>query len=109
MATLYALLVAPVLALADQVVALSLTVWACRGQHGLAIHVVHAAFALAVAPAIVLAWMGWRETGDRAPLAAEASARHHFLAGMSIGVAALSLLVIVAMWFPTWLLSSCLE
>ena len=108
MATLYALLVAPVLALADQAVALSLTAWACRGQHGFAIHVVHAAFALAVAPALVLAWMGWRETANGTP-AGEANARHHFLAGMSIAIAALSLLVIVAMWFPTWLLSSCLE
>ena len=108
MATLYALLVAPVLALVDQGVALSLTAWACRGQHGFALHVVHAAFALAVAPAIVLAWMGWRETPRRTP-ASEANARRHFLAGMSIAVAALSLLVILAMWFPTWLLSSCLE
>jgi hypothetical protein len=102
------LLVAPILALADQSVALSMTAWACRGQHGLAIHVVHATFALAVAAAIVLAWMSWRETAHGKP-AGEANARRHFLAGMSIAVAALSLLVIVAMWFPTWLLSSCLE
>jgi len=108
MAILYALLVAPVLALADEAVALSLTAWACRGQHGLALHAVHAAFALAVAPAIMLAWRGWRETAQAAP-AGEANARQRFLAGMSIAVAALSLLVIVTMWFPTWLLSSCLE
>jgi hypothetical protein len=85
-----------------------MTAWACRGQHSLAIHIVHATFALAVAPAIVLAWTGWRETAHGTP-AGEANARYHFLAGMSIAVASLSLLVIVAMWFPTWLLSSCLE
>jgi hypothetical protein len=108
MAIWYALLVAPVLALIDQAVALSMTGWACRGQHALALHVVHVAFALVTAPAIALAWTQWRRT-TRGAKASEIDARHHFLAGMAIGVAALSLLVIITMWFPTWVLSSCLE
>jgi len=107
MAIWLALLVAPTLALADQCVALSMTVWACRGQHLLALHLVHLPFALATAVATVLAWQRWRETA--APSAGDATARSHFIAGMAIGVAALSLLVIVTMWAPTWLLSPCLQ
>jgi Na+/melibiose symporter-like transporter len=108
MAIWFALLVAPILALADQSLALSMTAWACRGQHGLALHVVHVAFALVVAAATWLAWLRWRETAVGAA-ASETTARRRFLAGMAIGNSALSLLVIVTMWVPTWLLSSCLE
>ena len=108
MAIWYALLVAPVLALTDQTVALSLTAWACRGQQQIALHLVHVTFALATACATLLAWRRWREVPDGGA-ASEASARRHFLAGMATAVAALSLLVILAMWLPTWLLSSCLE
>lgn len=108
MAIWFALLVAPILALADQSVALSMTAWACRGQHGIAIHVVHLAFALITICATFLAWRAWRET-VRGADASEAATRRRFLAGMSIGASALSLLVIVTMWMPTWVLSSCLE
>ena len=104
MAIWLALLVAPILALADQSVALSMTAWACRGQHALALHVVHLPFAIATAATTLLAWQRWRETA-----AGDATARSRFLAGMAIGVSALSLLVIVTMWAPTWLLSSCLQ
>ena len=102
-----ALLVAPILALTDQAVALSMTTWACRGQHGIALHVVHAAFLAATALITVLAWRTWSVTGAAA--AGEAPARRRFLAGMAIGTSALSLLVIAAMWGPTWVLSSCLQ
>jgi hypothetical protein len=108
MAIWLALVVAPVFALADEAVALSMTVWACRGQHGVALHVVHATFALATAIATLLAWRRWREARhDMAP--GEAGARVRFLAGMAIGVSALSLVVIVTMWAPTWVLSACLQ
>ena len=108
MAIWLALLVAPILALADQSVALSMTAWACRGQHALALHVVHLPFAIATAATTLLAWQRWRETAA-GPAAGDATARSRFLAGMAIGVSALSLLVIVTMWAPTWLLSSCLQ
>ena len=108
MAIWLALLVAPTLALADQCVALSMTAWACRGQHLLALHVVHLPFALATAVATLLAWQHWRETAAR-PATGDATARSHFMSGMAIGVAALSLLVIVTMWAPTWLRSPCLQ
>ena len=108
MAIWFALLVAPVLALVDESIALSMTSWACRGQHGLALHIVHMAFAIATAAATVLAWRRWRETShDEA--ASETIARRRFLAAMAIGVSVLSLLVIVTMWVPTWVLSSCLQ
>jgi hypothetical protein len=102
------LLVAPILALVDQTVALSMTTWVCRGQHGLAIHIVHAAFAVATTGATLLAWQRWHQEADDAT-GSETAARRRFLAGMAIGVSALSLLVVVTMWFPTWLISSCLD
>ena len=103
-----ALLVAPILALADQATALSMTAWACRGGHGLALHLVHAAFAGATAATIPLAWSSWRASST-APAVDETIERRRFFARMAIGVSALSLLVIVAMWSPTWVLSSCLQ
>jgi hypothetical protein len=108
MATWLALLVAPILALADQTVALSMTAWACRGQHPLALHMVHVPFAIATAATTLLAWQRWRETAAMAA-AGDATARSQFLAGMALGVSALSLLVILTMWAPTWLLSPCLQ
>ena len=108
MATWLALLVAPILALADQFVALSMTTWACRGQHGVALHVVHAAFAAAAALTTWLAWLRWRTVAPATP-AGETARRRRFLTAMSIGVSALSLAVIVAMWGPTWVLSACLQ
>jgi hypothetical protein len=108
MAIWFALLVAPIVALVDQGVALSMTAWACRGQHGVALHVLHVGFALVTATATLLAWRAWRETPDHEE-ASEATARRRFFAGMAIGASALSLLVIVTMWIPTWVLSSCLQ
>ena len=78
MRTWFALLAAPVLALADQAIA----------------------YAAAIA-----AGQRWRATA-LAP-AGEAGARRHFLAGIATGTATLSALVILAMWIPAWLLSPC--
>jgi hypothetical protein len=102
------LLVAPVLALADQGIALALTTWACRGQHALVLHAVHAVFALATAAATLFAWWRWRRARPHAA-SGEAAARTCFLAGMALGASALSLLAILAMWGPTWVLSACLQ
>ena len=108
MAIWLALLVAPLLALADQSVALSMATWACRNQHQGALHVVHAVFAIATLAATLAAWLRWRRT-PVGPRASEADARRRVFAGMAIGAAALSFLVIVTMWAPTWVLSSCLQ
>ena len=102
------LLVAPILALADQSLALSMTVWACRGQHGLALHFVHAGFAIATIVTTFLAWQSRRQAVAAAPTT-ESTARRRFLASMSVGASALSILVILAMWVPTWVLSACLQ
>lgn len=108
MAIWLALLLAPVLALTDQAAALSMTAWACRGQHGLALHLLHAVFAAAIAVTVFLARQRWRATSPGTS-ADETTARRHFLAGMALGISALSLLVVVTMWGPTWVLSSCLQ
>jgi hypothetical protein len=108
MAVWLALLVAPFLALADQSVALAMTSWACAGQHELALRVVHVPFLLATIAAAVWAWVHWRRTA--APAGdSESVRRSHFMAGLGIAVAALSSLAIVAVWAPTWVLSSCLQ
>jgi len=108
MTTWLGLIVAPVLALADQSVALSLSAWSCKGQHGLALHLVHASFTAAVAVIAALGWFSWRRAMT-IQAGSPGAARHRFLATMAAGVSALSLLAILAMWGPTWVLSSCLR
>jgi hypothetical protein len=101
-----ALLLAPVLALADQSVALSLTTWACAHQQPLAMHAAHLLFMAAAAASTVLAWQAWRGTAG-AGGNHETLARRRFLAGVATGSGALSTLVIAAMWAPNWVLSPC--
>ena len=102
----FPLLAVPVLALIDQSVGYVTTVWACAHQDTLAVHVVHVPFLLAAAIGTLVAWHTWRGSS---PMKAESEtlARRHFLAGLATGAAALSVLVILAMWAITWVLRSC--
>ena len=102
----FALLAVPTLVLVDQSVAYVTALWACTHQNTLAPHVVHAAFLLAAAVGAIMAWQCWRES---APMKTqnETLARRHFLAGLATGAAALSVLVILAMWAVSWVLRSC--
>ena len=104
MRTWFALLVAPLLALADQSVAYATTGWACAHQQSIAVHGVHFVFLVCVIAATVMAWRLWRA---RAPGAGESAARRHFLAGLATASGALSVLLIAAMWYPSWVLSPC--
>lgn len=102
----FALLLSPVLALADQGIAFSMAGWACGHQQALAIHATHLAFLIAAATSALLAWQAWRGSvgagGDGAT-----PARRRFLAGLATASGALSTLVIAALWAPTWVLSPC--
>jgi hypothetical protein len=100
------LLVAPLLALADQSVSYTTVVWACPHQDSLAVHWVHVPFLLAAAACTVVAWQRWRDTSPM-KMASEMLARRHFFAGLAIGSAALSALVILVMFSATWALHSC--
>jgi hypothetical protein len=101
-----ALLLAPALALADQVVAFAVVGWACARGEPVIVHVVHVAFFVAAAATLPFAWRDWKasRTGQAA-----ARERESFLAGLAVGSAALSTLVIAAMSLPTWLIAPCVR
>jgi len=102
-----ALIVAPVLALTDQIIAFALVHWACANQNTWIVHLSHAAFLLILAVLAVSAWLRWRETAMSAS-AAEAPVQLHFLAGIATTITVLSAVAITAMWIPTWMISSCI-
>jgi hypothetical protein len=102
----FALLAVPLLALADQSVSYVTTVWACEHQNTLAVHAVHVPFLLAAPIGTILAWQCWRQTTP-VKTENETLARRHFIAGLATGSAALSVLVILAMWAVSWVLHSC--
>jgi multisubunit Na+/H+ antiporter MnhB subunit len=67
---------------------------------------------VALAVAVVLAVLAFSECSLRRPEPAsmdndEAHGRHRFLANMAAAVGALAALVILAMWFATWVLTPC--
>lgn len=99
-----ALLVAPLLALADQSIALSMAAWMCAKQHEIPMHAVHASFAALIIATTLAAWQQWRAT---AGMGSETNAGRHFLAGLAAASGSLSALVVLAMWIPNWLLSPC--
>ena len=102
-----ALLVAPVAALADQLVAMSLVSWGCAHQVTWPVHLSHAVCLAITALAAAGAWGRRRETPVPAG-AGEATMQLHFLAGVAMTVAALSAVAIVAMWIPVWMVSACI-
>jgi len=108
MRTWFALLAAPLLALADQSVSYVTVGWSCAHQHTLVMHAVHGAFLAAIAMGTLFAWQLWRETR---PVRAQSEepARRHFLAGLAAASGALSALVVGAMWLPVWVLGPCLQ
>jgi hypothetical protein len=102
-----ALIVAPLLALTDQAVAFALVHWACAHQATWVVHLSHVVFLALAAAAAVGAWLRWRKTAISAG-GGQATVQFHFLAGVAMMVAALSTLAIMAMWLPTWMISSCI-
>ena len=108
MRTWFALLVAPLLALADQSVAYATVGWSCAHQQTLMVHAVHGVFLVAIVIGTLVAWQLWRETR---PVRAqgEEPARRHFMAGLAAASGALSALVVAAMWLPVWILGLCLS
>ena len=99
-----ALLLAPMLALADQVIAFAAVGWTCAHERAIVLHAIHALFLVAAAATLVPAWQAWRASRGCADAAAQ---RQHFLAGLAIASAALSALVIAAMWLTTWFVPPC--
>ena len=102
-----ALILAPLLALTDQTVAFALVHWACAHQSTWVVHLSHMVFLALAAAAAIGAWLRWRKTVVSAGTG-EATIQFRFLAGVAMMVALLSALAIIAMWIPTWMISSCI-
>jgi len=101
-----ALLLAPALALADQVIGFAVVGWACARGQPVAVHAVHVAFLVAALATLPSAWREWKQGRTRRAAAGE---RASFLAGLAVGSAALSALVIAAMSLPTWVIGPCVR
>jgi len=108
MAIWLGLIIAPLLALADQTVAFALVGPGCAMQTTLVLHASHAIFLALAVGAMLAAWVKWQETAAAIAGNTDAVRQRHFLAGVATTVAALSAAAIVAMWIPTWLISPCI-
>lgn len=110
--TWLALIVAPSTALGVQSVMYALVTPSCASQSRVGLH---AAAAVGLAIAVVLALLAFsdwslhhREPGASPDEdAGDRRTARRFLAIVGTAIAALSALVILAMWFATWVLSPC--
>jgi hypothetical protein len=101
-----ALIVAPLLALESQSIAFALVHWACDRQ---TVAAVHALYGACIGATVAFTALAWRHRQESAAVGGgEARRRHRFLSGLATASAALSSLVIAAMWVPTWMLSPCI-
>ena len=113
-----ALLLAPIVALAQQSIAYSLVTPACAQQSRTVLHAVAAVSLVLVFAMTVMAWRAWRAPPSDGEARGEqravtfadgigASARPRFIDLVAVIVGALSALVCVAQWVPIWMLSPC--
>ena len=105
-----ALIVAPTLMLGVQSIMYALVTPSCATQDRLGLH---ASGAIALAITVLLAFLArgeWKRLAEPVTAdhdAADPRTARRFLAIVGTAVAALSSLVILAMWFGTWVLSPC--
>src|ERR1700712_4056124 len=107
-----ALLLAPLTALAQQAICLSLTEHACQQQTTIALHAVCGGCILAILAMTALAAVDWRATaGVRSARASDTARalRPRFIAASGLLVGALSALVSLSMWMPVWVLGPCMS
>jgi hypothetical protein len=104
----FALLIAPLLALADQSVAYALAGWTCAHGHEVVAHATHALFLAATVAATAFAWTAARTAFDATRTEGPFSThRHDAMALCALALGAYSAVVIVSMWIPQWMLSPC--
>ena len=102
-----ALLVAPVLVLMDQVMTFAVVGWACAQQRAVAVHALHALFLIAVLASTLPALRQWRAAAPQGGHDDEAAWRRRFIAGIAVGMGALSAAIVAAMWMPAWVIAVC--
>ena len=102
------IVLAPLLALADQSLAYALVPWGCHAQQFTALQHVHLVFLVAALATLVPAWAGaMRRSAPQAALPGDSHDREHFMCVVAVMTGSLSALVIVALWIPQWVLSPC--
>ena len=98
------ILLAPLLALADQAISYALAGSACTGHDRLPLHGLHLVFLVAAIAATVLAW----QLRADVPAAEDTQTRRRrFLTGIATATGVISALAIVAFRIPGWVLSPC--
>jgi hypothetical protein len=103
-----ALIVAPLLALADQAIAFAIVGWGCAHQDSIALQACHLLFLAGAVAAMVAAWRSWRESSAGAERDEAVAAQRRFLAGVATAVAMLSAAAIAAMWLAVGMIASCI-
>src|SRR3954463_5658894 len=112
-----ALLLAPLTALAQQSICLSLLKHACQQQTTALVHAVSAASLITILALTWRAgarWQASRVATDHPPGAAQPADAApdrlaHFIAGAGVVVGILSALVALFMWMPAWVLNPCMD
>ena len=103
-----AMLVAPTLALTNLSITYSLITPSCSRQNMLAPHLVSALLLAACAWMSWGAWRNWRDDARERGQASDAAPhRRPFVALVALMMGSLSCLVVIAQWFPQWVLSPC--
>jgi hypothetical protein len=102
------LLLAPIAFLLDLEVAYALVPTACSTRNQLPVHLSHFACLLLALFGGLTALRCWRLTGSTWPgEAGDPLARSRFMAGLGLLLSGFIVLVIIAMWIPSFILDPC--
>jgi hypothetical protein len=102
-----ALIVAPLLALADQGITYAMAGWGCAHQQRWPMDAVHALFLAATVALTLVAYRASRHAFHDLRSASPHTERDGFMGISATMIGLLSAAVIVAMWIPQWFLSPC--
>ncbi|HET6796833.1 MAG TPA: hypothetical protein VFH40_06675 [Gemmatimonadales bacterium] len=102
------LLLAPTAFLLNLEVAYALVPTACSTHSRLLVHLVHLACLILAGLGLFAAWSSWSSSGEVWPGEdGTRLGRSRFMAGLGLLMSAQFMLVIVAQWIPSFLLSPC--
>lgn len=108
MANWPALLVAPSLALTNLSITYALATPECSHQSDVSMNVVSAVILVICVILTFIAWRNWLAQGAvAASKQDDAALRGRFMSAVAGMVGTLSCLVVIAQWFPQWVLSPC--